>query len=50
MFLVNLCSSLKNLGISPFKERRPLQFLALKAEECDTRRNETREMSRRKKT
>lgn len=44
-FLVNLGSSLKNLGVSPIQER-PLQFLALKAEVCDTRRNETREMSR----
>ena len=47
-FLVNLGFSLKNLGVSPFQER-PLQFLAHKAEECDTGRNETREMSRPKK-
>lgn len=32
-FLVNLGSSLKNLGVSPIQER-PLQFLALKAEVC----------------
>ena len=47
-FLVNLGSSSKNLGMSPFQER-PLQFLVHKAEECDTGRNETREMSRPKK-
>lgn len=32
-FLVNLGSSLKNLGVSPIQER-PLQFLAPKAEVC----------------